>query len=311
MTMMPKNPGMLLVTGITGHSGRLFAERLTREHYPGAIRCALRPASDAGFLKKTALDYSTVVGDIAAPEFLDGIMQGVDTVLHIAGIQLSVKIVAAAIRNHVRWAILVHTTGRYSKYKSAAEEYIKIEDDILQLRDQIAVTVLRPTMIYGSSRDRNMYKLVDYLYRHKFFPLFGSGRNLMQPVLAQDLANAYYSVLMNREITINREYDLSGKEPISYLDLVRTVSRELGRKNVIVPIPMWLSLLGAKAYNAVSRKPQINVEQVMRMNEDKVFSHEAAARDFGYSPASFQDGIKGEVEEYLAGRADLLKKLKS
>jgi len=38
------------------------------------------------------------------------------------------------------------------------------------------------------------------------------------------------------------------------------------------------------------------------MNEDKVFPHADAARDFGYSPASFQDGIKGEVAEYLAGR---------
>src|ERR1017187_2669459 len=302
MTMMPKKPGMLLVTGIAGHSGRFFAARLAHESYAGAMRCVLRPASKAGFLEKTTLDYSIVAGDLTNPEFLDGIMQGVDTVLHIADIRRSEKIVAAAIRNHVRWAILVHTTGRYSKYKSAAEEYIKIEEDILKLRDQIAVTVLRPTMIYGSSRDRNMYKLVDYLYRHKFFPLFGSGKNLMQPVLAQDLANAYYAVLMKREITSNREYDLSGKEPISYLELVRTVSRELGRKNVIVPIPMWLSLLGAKAYNAVSRKPQINVEQVMRMNEDKVFSHEAAFRDFGYSPASFQDGIRWEVAEYLAGR---------
>lgn len=235
---MPKNPEMLLVTGITGHSGRLFAGRLARERYPGVLRCALRPASDPGFLDKTALNCSTVAGDITDPEFLDGIMPGVDTVLHLAGIQLSGKIVAAAIRNNVRWVILVHTTGRYSRFKSAAAEYISIEDDILGLRNKIAITVLRPTMIYGSSRDRNMFKLVDYLYRHKFFPIFGSGKNLMQPVLAQDLANAYYGVLMNPEITVNREYNLSGKESISYLDLVRTVSRALGRRNVMVPVPM-------------------------------------------------------------------------
>jgi len=253
-------------------------------------------------MPKTALNYSTVAGDLTSPEFLEGIMKDVDTVLHIASIKLSSNIVAAAIRNNVRWAILVHTTGRYSRFKSAAAEYIKIEDDILRLRTRIAITVLRPTMIYGSSRDRNMFKLVDFLYRHKFFPLFGSGKNLMQPVLAKDLANAYYDVLMNREITTNREYNLSGKEPISYLDLVRTVSRALGRQNVIVPIPMWLSLLIARAYNAVSKRAEISVEQVMRMNEDKVFPHEAASRDFGYSPASFRDGIRGEVEEYFEWR---------
>jgi len=302
MTAMPKTSEVLLVTGITGHSGKLFAERLAREHYSGAIRCAVRPGRDAGFLAKTGLNYSTAAGDIASPGFLDEIMQGVGTVLHLASIPYSRKLVEAAVRNKVQWAILVHTTGRYSKFKSAAAEYIEVEDAILGLRNELAITVLRPTMIYGSSRDRNMFKLVDYLYRHKFFPIFGSGRNLMQPVLAQDLANAYWDVLMNREITMNREYDLSGKEPISYLELVRTVSRALGRKNVMVPVPMWLSLLGARACNAVSRRSPISVEQVMRMNEDKVFSHAAASRDFGYSPASFHEGIQGEVREYLQGK---------
>ena len=292
---------MLLVTGVSGHSGRLFAERLARERYSGALLCALRPSSDAGFLAKTALNYSLAIGDITDPTFLDEVMKGVDTVLHIANTRFSEKIIASAIRNKVRWAILVHTTGRYSKFKSAAEDYIRIEDGILGLRDKIADTILRPTMIYGSSRDLNMFKLIDYLYRHKFFPIFGNGKNLMQPVLAQDLADAYFNVLSNREITMNREYNLSGREPISYIDLVRTVSRALGKSNVMVPVPMWLSLLGARAYNAVSSKAIISVEQVLRMNEDKVFCHEAASKDFGYSPKSFAEGIIGEVAEYLQG----------
>ena len=42
------------------------------------------------------------------------------------------------------------------------------------------------------------------------------------------------------EITMNREYNLSGKEPISYIDLVRTVSRALGKSNVMVPVEEYL-----------------------------------------------------------------------
>ena len=293
---------MILVTGISGHSGHLFAERLARERYPGAVRCVLRSLNSVGFLENIALNFSVAVGDITDSAFLDEAMTNVSTVLHIASIRFSEKIIAAAIRNKVRWAILVHTTGRYSKFKSASEDYIRIDNGILALRDKIAVTILRPTMIYGSSRDQNMFKLVDYLYRHKFFPIFGDGKNLMQPVLAQDLANAYFDVLSNRAVTMNREYNLSGKEPISYIDLVRAVSRALGKNNVMVPVPMWLSLLGARAYNAVSSKAMISVEQVLRMNEDKVFSHETASSDFGYNPKGFEEGIRGEVEEYLQGK---------
>ncbi len=296
---MQKEPPLILVTGITGHSGRWFAERLVREGYADPIRCTLRATSDASFLAKTRLNYSTVVGDITNPAFLDRITKGVDTILHIANIHFSERIVEAAIRNGVKWVILVHTTGRYSRFNSASAEYIRIEDRILGLKSNIALTVLRPTMIYGSSRDQNMCRLIDYLYRHKFFPIFGSGNNLMQPVHARDLGNAYYDVLVNPEITINHAYNLPGKEPIRYIDLVRTISRALGRKNIIVTVPMWLSLLAARLFTAVSRKSPISVEQVMRMKEDKDFDYGKAAQDFRYSPVSFPEGIASEVEEYL------------
>ncbi len=175
-------------------------------------------------------------------------------------------------------------------------------------------------MIYGSSRDRNMWKLVDFLHRHKFFPLFGAGANLMQPVHARDLGNAYYDVLSNREKTFSRDYNLSGKRSISYLDLVRCISRTLAQyradrdgspdgrttipkgRNVIVKVPLALSIWGAKLYNTVSRNPVISVEQVLRMQEDKTFDYADATRDFGYAPLSFEEGIVEEVREYLASK---------
>jgi nucleoside-diphosphate-sugar epimerase len=147
-----------------------------------------------------------------------------------------------------------------------------------------------------------MFKLVGYLYRHKFFPMFGEGNNLMQPVHAKDLGNAYYDVIVNKDKTFNQNYNLSGKEPIKYIDLVRCVSETLNRKNIIVKIPLSLSVLAAKIYNALNKNAIISVEQVLRMQEDKAFRYEKATKDFGYSPLSFEDGIKGEVQEYLNSR---------
>ena len=290
---------MLYVTGIKGHSGRWFLERLVKEKYKGKIKCLLKPGSDITFLSQSGLDIEIVYGELEDLHVLKESMKDVQTVVHIATIFGSNNVIEAAISNHVRWAILVHTTGRFSKYKSASEEYIKIEEDILKLRDKIGITVLRPTMIYGSSRDRNMYKLVDYLYRYKFFPMFGEGQNLMQPVHARDLGNSYYDVILNKEKTLNKEYNLSGKSPIKYIDLVECVSKTLGRKNIIVKIPLGISVFAAKIYNAITKKAIISVEQVLRMQEDKVFDYSSAKEDFNYNPISFQDGIIEEVEEYL------------
>ena len=41
------------------------------------------------------------------------------------------------------------------------------------------------------------------------------------------------------------------------------------------------------------------VEKMLRLGEDRSFSHEAASRDFGYAPDSFNEGLKREVEEYM------------
>lgn len=290
---------MLFVTGITGHTGKWFLNRLITENYQGKIRCLVRKNSNTTILDKSGLNIEKVYGNLEDKKLLESIMAGVDTIVHIPSIIFSENVIAAAIKNNVKWAILVHTTGRYSKYKSASAEYIKIEDEILEKRDQLGITVVRPTMIYGSSEDRNMYKLVDFLYRHKVFPVFGKGENIMQPVHAKDLGNSYYDVLINKEITFNKEYNLSGKNPIPYIDLVRCVSDTLERKNIIVKIPLWMSTLAARVYNALNKNAVISVEQVLRMQEDKDFSYDKAANDFGYDPLSFSEGITGEVQEYL------------
>lgn len=304
---------MLLVTGITGHSGRWFLKRLVDENYPGRIRCVMQANRESSpdkysIFKDCNLDIEFAVGDLNDKSFLLESLKGIDTLLHIAGIKLSPDLVATAAESGVNWMILVHTTGRYSKYKSASEEYIRIDDDILERcsampngRQTINCTVLRPTMIYGSSLDRNMYRLIEYLDKHRFFPLFGAGSNLMQPVHARDLGNAYYDVLMHPDQTMNKEYNLSGKEPITYLNLIRIIQSQLKNRAWIIKLPISLSILAAKIYNALFKNAVITVEQVLRLQEDKAFSHEDAQKDFGYDPISFEYGIKEEIQEYLNG----------
>lgn len=295
---------MLLITGASGHSGKWLLDRLEQEGWKGPIRCVLRPESNTDHLNRKALYIEKVVGDLKDAEFVNRAFTDVDQVIHIAGIQMSENIVSAARLNHVKQLILVHTTGRFSQYKSASADYIRIEDEIIAWRDgqdEIEITIVRPTMIYGSQMDANMHKLIAYLDHHKFFPMFGKGANLMQPVHARDLGNAFYDILDHWETTQNKEYDLSGKAPIAYRDIIQTTGRLLGRKNVIISFPIRFSIFAARVYNAVfGRRAIISVEQVMRMQEDKAFSHEAATRDFEFAPICFEDGIREEIEEYKA-----------
>ena len=293
---------MLYITGITGHTGTWLLKRLIKENYKGFIKCVVRKDSNTTLIDQSGLKIEKVYGDLDDLQFLTKSMKNVENVIHISSILFSPKIVEAAIKNNVNWTILVHTTGRYSKYKSASEEYINIEDSLLKLKDKINITVLRPTMIYGSAADRNMIKLIDFLNRFKFFPLFGKGENLMQPVHARDLGNAYYDVLMNQKTTMNKNYNLSGKTPITYKMLIQTVSTKLNKKTKLISLPLNFSVISARIYNKISSNPIISEEQVLRMQEDKAFSFEKATKDFGYNPIGFEEGISEEVCLYLRGK---------
>lgn len=72
---------MLLVTGITGHSGRYFLQELIKNKYEDTIRCVVRNSSDTSLIDSSGLKIEKVVGDLDDQEFMDQAMVGVDTVV--------------------------------------------------------------------------------------------------------------------------------------------------------------------------------------------------------------------------------------
>ena len=153
-------------------------------------------------------------------------------------------------------------------------------------------------MIYGSSRDRNMYKLIKFIDKFPVFPIFGSGNNLMQPVTARDLAIAYQQVLNNKQTCINQNYNLSGQYPIKYKQLIKEVASQLDKKIILIHIPIKLSYYTVLIGKRLIPGFPLNEEQVLRMQEDKDFTHLKAEKEFKYNPMSFEEGIKIEVNEF-------------
>ena len=293
---------MLLVTGITGHSGKYFLQELINNKYEDTIRCVVRSSSDTSLLDNCGLKIEKVTGDLTDPEFMDSCMKSVDTVMHIAAIFYSIHVMKAAVKNNVKRAIFVHTTGVYSKYKSASEEYKNIELEIRKIiKDKaspIGLTILRPTMIYGNINDKNMVIFIKMVDKLKLFPVIDQGKSLLQPVNGRDLGKAYYQVLAKPEI-INSDYILSGKKPIMMLDMFKLISNYLGKKTVFVSVPLGFGEFLARILKAVTLGKVDYIEKVQRMGEDRSYSHDDATRDFGYDPMPFEEGLRIEIEQYV------------
>ncbi|MCM3722111.1 NAD-dependent epimerase/dehydratase family protein [Solibacillus isronensis] len=293
---------MLLVTGITGHSGKYFLQELIKNKYDGPIRCIVRSNSDTSMIDNSRLNIEKIVGDLENQEFLNEVMNGVSTVVHIASIFYSVNVIRAAIKNNVKKAILVHTTGIYSKYKSASEEYKDIENSIDRIikdnNSTIGLIYLRPTMIYGYINDSNMIVFIKMVDRLRLFPIIDQGRNLLQPVNGRDLGKAYYQVLRKSNI-ISGDYILSGERPISMKELFTLISQILGKKTKFISFPLALGVFMARFIKVCTLGKVDYIEKVQRMGEDRSFSHNSATEDFDYQPMLLSEGLKIEIEEYL------------
>ncbi|MGS2777496.1 SDR family oxidoreductase [Robertmurraya sp. GLU-23] len=294
---------MLLVTGITGHTGKYFLQELINNKYEGSIRCIVRETSDTSLLDKSGLNIEKVVGNLDNLDFIDSVMNGIETVMHIYNIHHSPMIVQSAIRNEVKRTILVHTTGIYSEFKYASEGYKKIEQKIQELKSDpecpTNITILRPSMIYGDLCDRNMSKFIKMVDKLRIMPVFNGGNSLIQPVNARDLGKAFFTVLISPQETDGKAYDLSGERPIKMIDAFKLISKELNKKTIYINIPLNLGVLMARVLKTMTLGKIDYIERVQRMGEDRSYSHNSATNDFGYNPMKFEEGIKIEVLEYI------------
>lgn len=294
---------MIAVTGMTGHSGGFLLQQFVENKYEGKIRCLVRESTKTQRLTDSGLDIEIFPGDIESVEDLTRFVDGAETVIHIAGIWRTLKLLEAISRvDGVKHIILVHTTGIYSKHKMASDEYKQIERDMQKYLDAgMNITILRPTMIFGDMRDHNISKFIKMVAKFPIMPEIDHGKGLIQPVNARDLGQAYYKAAMVEKLP-ELSYNISGERELTVHELLELIGRYMGRKVHFISAPMWLGVFGARAVKLFSGGKVDLVEKVLRLGEDRNFSHAPATRDFGYRPASFNEGLEREVKEFMEQR---------
>ncbi|MDD5403894.1 MAG: NAD-dependent epimerase/dehydratase family protein [Sulfuricella sp.] len=151
--------------------------------------------------------------------------------------------------------------------------------------------ILRPTLIYGCGRDRNIAEMARFMRRFGFFPLLGRAGGLRQPVYAEDVASACLAALVSPQAK-NRAYNLSGGETLSYRDMASRVFVALRRRPMLVMVPLWAFRLVLVLMRLLPRYRHWSAAMAERMNRDLVFDHADAERDLGYVPRAFRLAAK-------------------
>ncbi len=153
-------------------------------------------------------------------------------------------------------------------------------------RNGVEWLILRPTLVYGLGRDKNISEIARFIRRFGFFPLAGKAQGLRQPVHAADVANACGVALLNSDIA-NRAYNITGGETLAYREMVARIFTALGRPVRALTVPLWVFRACILFLRQFPRYRHWTVSMAMRMSLDLVFDYGDAERDLSYTPRSF------------------------
>lgn len=286
--------GPVLVTGASGQVGEGIVDRLRAVGRPVIV---FRHRSDVT-ARWPGIDY--VPGDLKAGALdLDG--RRPTAVIHAAALWLLPPHLPDLIAAGARRVVCFGSTSLFGKAGSvdAAEQRMverlaRAEAALAETCDAagVAWTVLRPNLIYGRGKDRNVTSAARFILRAGFYPVAAPATGLRQPVHADDLGAAAVAVF-GRPETARRAYNLGGGETLAYREMIGRIFDALDRPRRLVAVPGLASLADMAGF--VLRRPALNGDVIRRMNRDLAFDDGAAGRDFGYAPQPF----------LANGRADL------
>jgi len=301
---------LLALTGATGFIGQHLLRELPKRGH--RLRVLLRRPAAVPIAAASA-----VIGDLAQPRNMAAALEGVDAVIHSAGIahsmsgipeddyrvvntEATIGLARAARRAGAKRFIFLSTiraqcgpatdtvmteavepapTDAYGKSKLAAERGLA-EVDI----DWVA---LRATLVYGPGVKGNMAQLMRLARSPVPLPL-GNLRARRSLLAVENLTAAIETVLATPQ-TLRRAFVAADPQALTVAEMIAAMRRGLGRRPNVFPLPATLFDLMARA---VGRE-----EIYRRLSGSLVADPEALIRLGWVPPLATPDGLARLMRE--------------
>ncbi len=238
----------VLVTGGTGFIGPHVVHALRARELD--VRALVRKPSRATRL--TAWGVELASGDVTGYASLRAACEGVDTVVHLVAIikgkpadfervmaQGTRNVVAAAQDAGARRIVLASALGLDERSKDAVPYFAAKWEMERAVRDSgLDHVIFRPSFVFG--RDGGVLPTFVRLARFApVTPIIGSGRQRLQPVWVEDLAE-YYAAAIDKPEATNRTFELGGPDAVSWNEFWERLKRILGVRRPSVHVPFCL-----------------------------------------------------------------------
>lgn len=219
----------ILVTGVTGHLGKIVAAQLLEETAAENIAALVRNKEKAEDIISKGIEVR--IGDFDDKEALENALQGIEKVLLVSGsdpvnrLKQHINVVDAAVKNGVKH--IIYTSASLKDFDSSANQFL------MQSHFQTEDYIKQSGLVYTFFRN-NLYTDVVPMYggEHIFETGITApvGDSKTAFVLRSDIGKALAKVLL-QDSHENKIYNITGSHAYSFADVAQILS-ELSGKNV-------------------------------------------------------------------------------
>jgi NADH dehydrogenase len=312
--------GVVTIFGGAGFIGRYVVQRLAKRGW--LIRVAVRYPDEALFLKPMGAvgQITPVAANIRSDGSVAAAVAGADAVVNLVGVLLdrgkqtfnaihaegAGRVARAARAAGAGIFVQMSAIGaspdsgaNYARSKAAGEAAVRAA--IPQ------ASVVRPSIVIGPEDDFfNRFAAMARL--SPVLPLIGGGHTRFQPVYVGDVADAVVELIENPE-SASKTYELGGPRVYSFKELLELLLREIGRRRILLPLPVPVALMQALAFELVDKltlqcllPPPLTRDQVRSLSDDNVVAPNALGLgDLGIRPTPIETIIPAYLARYRPG----------
>jgi uncharacterized protein YbjT (DUF2867 family) len=278
----------VLVTGATGFIGPHVVHALRAQETP--VRALVRDPQRASRLAAWGVELAT--GDVTDPASLRTACEGIDAVVHLVAIikgqpedfervmsQGTRNVVSAAQEAGVRRFVLASALGLDERSKDAVPYFAaKWEMERAVQESGLEHVIFRPSFVFG--RDGGVLPTFVRLARlAPVTPVIGSGRQRLQPIWVEDLAE-YYARALDEPAAANRTFEAGGPDAVSWNEFWERLKRVLGLRRPSVHVPFGAMRLQATLTERLPGAPVTRDQLTMLELGDSVVTDTSAVETF-------------------------------
>ena len=301
--MKPKN---CLIFGASGQIGRNLIRSLTKNNIK--VTALTRNIHQKGYILKTQANpgYLEIVeGSIFDYELIKKLLSNADLCVNLVGI-LFEKGKNTFTNIHVEFPKMISklaSTYQLEKFVHLSALGIESAEDSMYAQSKLKgekeilnnfkkSVIVRPSIVY-SVNDNFTTQLMTLLGLLPIFPIYYNGKTKFRPIHCSDLTNSITKIITDdiRENII----EFVGPEEMSFKDILEKLLSLIGKKRLLLPMPISLARASAHIFELLPRPPITN-DQLKLLKYDNVLSGKYKNNnDFDFNCSSrFED----EVNKY-------------